>query len=79
MRERIIENYDEDFLHNFEREIVHLYDNATRYCAAAGDHDNRLFFETLLVEEKRHVDEFARWLEELEGFVAIAPAERATF
>ncbi|HHH48841.1 MAG TPA: bacterioferritin [Gammaproteobacteria bacterium] len=73
LRELLLQN------HSFEREIVHLYDNATRHCAAMGDHDNRLFFETLLKEEKHHVDEFARWLEELEGPAARTPAERATF
>ncbi len=75
LRELLLQN------HSFETEIVQLYDNATRYCAAAGDHDNRLFFETLLVEERHHVDEVARWLEELEGSVARVrvAAERATF
>ncbi len=73
LRELLLQN------HGFEREIVQLYDKATRYCAAAGDHDNRLFFETLLAEERHHVDEFARWLEELEGSVARVPADRATF
>ncbi len=71
--ELLLQNY------SFEREIVQLYDNATRYCANAGDHDNRLFFETLLAEERHHVEQYARWLEELEGAVTPVSAERATF
>jgi len=49
-----------------ERELVSLYDDATRYCARQGDHDNRLFFEALLEEEKTHGRDLAQWLEELE-------------
>lgn len=50
----------------FEHELVDLYDQATRYCARNGDHDNRLFFETLLNEEKAHAQELAQWIAELE-------------
>ncbi len=49
----------------FEQELVGLYDEACRYCAELGDHDNRMFFEGLLEEERRHAGELARWLEEL--------------
>jgi bacterioferritin len=63
--------------HAFEHELVRLYDEATRYCAQAGDHDNRLFFQTLLNEERAHGDKLARWLGELE--TSAATAERATF
>lgn len=63
-----------------EHELVSLYDGATRYCASRGDHDGRLFFETLLEEEKAHGRELASWLEELErpgGKASVQP--RATF
>jgi len=63
-----------------EHELVGLYDDATRYCAGQGDHDNRLFFETLLEEEKAHGRELAQWLEELERpGAAVASQGRATF
>jgi len=63
-----------------EHELVRLYDDATRYCALQGDHDNRLFFEALLEEEKAHGRELARWLEELGGSGAGDPVkQRATF
>ncbi|MCG6969310.1 MAG: bacterioferritin [Gammaproteobacteria bacterium] len=52
--------------HAFENELVKLYEDATRHCARAGDHDNRLFFETLLGEEKAHSHELVQWLEQLE-------------
>ena len=52
--------------HAFEQELVRLYDDATRHCARMGDHDNRVFFEGLLEEERRHGDELAAWLRELE-------------
>lgn len=63
----------------FEWEIARLYEDATRYCARQGDHDNRLFFETLLAEERAHGQEMARWLEELERPGAAASSQRATF
>jgi len=63
-----------------EDELVHLYEDATQYCARQGDPDNRLFFETLLGEEKAHGRELARWLEELERPGAATPVQqRATF
>lgn len=65
--------------HAFEAELVRLYTEATRYCAGQGDHDNRLFFETLLEEERAHEVELARWLEELKRPGAPESASRATF
>ena len=63
-----------------EHELVRLYDGATRYCARQGDHDNRLFFEMLLEEEKAHGRELAQWLEELERPGITAPErQRVTF
>ncbi|MEJ2060498.1 MAG: ferritin-like domain-containing protein [Gammaproteobacteria bacterium] len=63
-----------------EQELVSLYGDATRYCARQGDHDNRLFFEALLEEEKGHGSEFVRWLEELERpGAAVSVKQRATF
>ncbi|MFA7587767.1 MAG: ferritin-like domain-containing protein [Novosphingobium sp.] len=66
--------------HAFELELVRLYDDATRHCARKGDHDNRLFFEALLEEEKAHGRELSEWLVKLEG-PAVSPRgmDRATF
>lgn len=62
------ENLRELLVHNhaFENELVNLYDMAMRHSARAGDQDSRLFFETLLNEEKSHARELAQWLQELE-------------
>lgn len=49
----------------FENELISLYDDATRYCVSITDYDNRLFFETLLNEEKEHAVELTKWLQEL--------------
>lgn len=51
----------------FENELVKLYSDAVRYCAGAGDHDNRMFFEALLEEERSHSRELGEWLEALSG------------
>jgi bacterioferritin len=51
----------------FESELVGLYRNATAHCARAGQHDDRLFFESLLSDEQTHHHELMKWLEELKG------------
>lgn len=51
--------------YEFEKELVGLYENATRHCAGTGDHDNRLFFETLLEEERQHAQGLQQWLQQL--------------
>ena len=50
----------------FEHELTSLYSAATRHCAGIGDHDGRLFFETLLEEERRHGRELSQWIEGLQ-------------
>lgn len=52
--------------HRFEKELIGLYQAATRHCAHIGDHDNRLFFESLLNEEQVHAEGLMQWLQELE-------------
>ncbi len=52
--------------HTFESELVSLYGDAARHCLRIGDHDNRLFFETLLGEEKTHARELLEWLAQLQ-------------
>ncbi len=56
--------------HEFENELVSLYDQAMRYCASTGDHDSRTFFEALLNEEKSHASELVAWLDEL-GYTGV--------
>ena len=51
---------------SFENELVKLYTEATHHCARAGDQDNRVFFETLLNEEKAHAQELTQWLKKIE-------------
>lgn len=65
--------------HEFEQELVRLYDDATRHCARVGDHDNRLFFETLLDEERGHGRELAQWLEQLQQPGTVNTVQGATF
>lgn len=63
-----------------EQELVRLYEDASRYCIRQGEHDNRLFFEALLAEERSHGAELGRWLEELERPSTTAvPTQRASF
>ena len=45
----------------FELEIVSFYSQAVRHCTANQDHDNRVFFETILKEEQEHVEMFESW------------------
>jgi len=50
----------------FEKDVINMYQSAARYCAAAGDHDSRVFFETLLKEEQEHHAELDAWLQRLQ-------------
>jgi bacterioferritin len=52
--------------YEFENELIGLYEAATRHCARIGDHDNRVFFEALLNEEKAHAEGLIQWLQELQ-------------
>lgn len=65
----------------FEQQLVQMYQQAVQHCARIGDHDNRLFFETLLAEENAHGQDIARWLQTLQqpGVATPARVERATF
>jgi len=58
----------------FENELISLYSDATLHCARVGDHDGRLFFETLLEEERSHGRELTQWMENLKP--SNAPASR---
>ncbi len=49
-----------------EAEIVTFYDQAVRYCSRTQDHENRIFFETLLREEQQHAAEIEVWRQQIE-------------
>jgi len=49
----------------FELELVHLYNQAVEHCSRVGDQDNRVFFESLLNEEKAHARELTEWLSKI--------------
>ena len=48
-----------------ELDIVELYSKATDYCKKANDHDNWLFFDTILKEEQQHASSIADWQQKL--------------
>lgn len=50
----------------FEADVIRLYQAAARYCADAGDHDGRMFFEELLREEQAHLAALESWLQRLQ-------------
>ncbi len=65
--------------YEFEHELVHLYEDATLYCERKTDYDNRVFFETLLNEEKTHAIDLATWIAQLGDLTRVDVMERATF
>lgn len=50
-----------------EAEIVEFYAQAVRYCSRTQDHENRFFFETLLLEEQRHAAKIDTWQHSILG------------
>jgi len=54
------------FNQQLEADVIQLYRSATHHCARVGDHDNRSFFEELLVEEEQHQAELDAWLKRLQ-------------
>lgn len=52
---------------DLETEIVAFYAQAVRYCKHTQDHENRIFFETLLQEEQRHAGGIDAWRQEIVG------------
>ena len=63
----------------FEKELVTLYGDASRHCARIGDQDGRLFFETLLEEERNHERELTQWVGSLQPSQPEVARHRATF
>ncbi len=50
-----------------EKDLVELYSQAAHHCARNGDHDNRRFFNDLLMEEQAHDAALTEWLKKLES------------
>lgn len=50
-----------------EREIVEFYARAVSHCRRAQDHENRIFFEALLIEEQQHASGIDHWRNEIEA------------
>ena len=50
----------------FEEELVGLYAGAAKHGARTGSHDDRVFFQTLLEEERAHAQKLIQWMRELE-------------
>lgn len=51
----------------FEQEVIQLYHSAATHSARVGDHDSRLFFASLLEEERAHHQELLNWQQELQS------------
>ncbi|MGD8999818.1 MAG: ferritin-like domain-containing protein [Granulosicoccaceae bacterium] len=77
---RLGQNLQELLQHNyaFEKELIGLYEEANRHCARNGDHDNRVFFETLLGEEQAHAQHWQEWLAELQQTADTSPRSMVT-
>ena len=50
-----------------EAEIVNFYAQAVHYCSRVQDHENRIFFETLLREEQEHASSLDTWRQAVES------------
>lgn len=51
---------------DLETEIVNFYAQAVHHCSRTRDHENRIFFEALLLEEQRHASGIDGWRQEIE-------------
>lgn len=55
------------FNRKFELELVNLYQDAVNHCLRQGNKDDRVFFQTLLDEEKQHAADLSKWIESVES------------
>lgn len=46
----------------FERELIVLYDSATKHCQRVANYDDRDFFQALLNDERSHDRDLAMWI-----------------
>lgn len=52
---------------HFEMELVKLYQDAVTHCLHIGNSDDRVFFQTLLEEERKHAEDLKQWIASLEA------------
>ncbi len=64
---------------SMETDIQQLYAEAVTHCTRIADHDNRVFFQAILDEERSHGEELARWIDELTSPTGASAPQRATF
>jgi len=50
-----------------EEQLIHHYDQASRFCELVGDQSNGAFFRSLLEDEEHHGRELEAWLQQLGG------------
>ena len=55
------------FNRDFEQQLVKLYQQAASYCSAKGISNDRVFFQTLLEEERKHAADLSAWIASLES------------
>lgn len=48
--------------HEFEQDLIGLYQDAVSHCKAIGSHNDVMFFQALLDEELAHADELDKWM-----------------
>ena len=58
------------FNRDFEQHLVKLYQQAASYCSAKGISNDRVFFQTLLEEEREHAAALSQWIASLEANVS---------
>jgi len=49
----------------FEHEIVEFYESAVQYCIQTNDHENQIFFDALLSEERQHASQVNDWWQKM--------------
>lgn len=52
---------------HFEMELVNLYQGAVTHCLNLGSNDDRVFFQSLLDEERKHAEDLKKWIASLEA------------
>nr|AUG32877.1 bacterioferritin [Paulinella longichromatophora] len=62
-----------------ETDLINHYTEAVRFCKSMGDTVNNDFFQELLNDEKKHIDELNQWFQDLKPSYPQTSIQRATF